>query len=194
MKLILFLATLFGAAYLFGNYYAFRPDILRPILVQIDHARENNAQALCNMLSLDATVTVTDNIPRHKFSATDMDRVAGCNYLRQAAPLMLSNNPPQKNGYIRDILQNVQIPEHDFLQREDTVSFTTIEKRREMRDQGTLLSGTATTTLHLRRHWLGGELNCLFDSENKPTCPPDWDNGLEITRLELKRDYQIIPE
>lgn len=194
MKLILFLVLLGGAAYLFGNYHAFRPDILRPVLVQINHARENNPQALCNMLSLDVKVTVNDNIPRHKQSLTDMDKTAACQYLRSTAPLMLPNNPPQKNGFIRDLLVNVQIPEHDFLKREDTVSFTTQEKRREMRDKGILLAGHTITRLELRRHWIGGELNCLFDRETKPHCPPDWNHGLEITRMELTRHYDIIPE
>lgn len=195
MKLILFLIVLGGAAYLFGNYHAFRPDILRPVLVQINHARENNPQALCNMLTLDAKVTVNDNIPKNKVSFVDGDRVAGCNYLLRSAPLMHPNNPPQKNGFIRDILENVQIPEHDFLTREDSVSFGTDEKRREMRGRvNILLSGKTTTRLELRRHWIGGDLHCLFDRASKPQCPPDWSNGLEITRMEITRNYDIIPE
>lgn len=194
MKLFLFLIVLAGGAYLFGNYYNFRPDIIRPMLVQINHARENNPQALCNLLSLDAKVTIQDNIPRNKVSLVDVDRVQGCNYLLTSAPLMLPNNPPQKNGFIRDILQNVDIFHEDITKNTGRASFGTDERRREMRDRGTLLSGKTTTKLELRGKWFAGGMNCLFDTKNKPECPPDWSNGLEITRFELIRNYEIIPE
>lgn len=194
MKLFLFLLVLGGFAYLFGNYYAFRPDILRPTLVQINHARENNPQALCNLLSLDATVTIQDNIPRNKVSLTDVDRVQACNYFLKSAPLMLPNNPPQKNGFIRDILQNVEIFHEDITKNQGRASFGTDEKKREMRDRGTLLTGKTTTVVEMRSKWLAGGWNCLFDSDSKPECPPTWANGLEITRFELRRNYEVIPE
>lgn len=194
MKLILFLAVLLGAAHLFGNYHAYRPNIMRPMLVQINHARENNPQALCNMLALDVKFTVHDNVPRNKVTLTDVDKVAACNYLAQSARLMKPNNPPQKNGFIRDILQNVTIQHEDITKSDGTVSFGTDERRREMRDRGTLLSGKTTTTLEMRRKWFAGGMDCLFNTADKPQCPPDWSNSMEITRLELRRNYDVIPE
>ena len=198
MKLILFLAMIFGAAYLFGNYYNFRPDIMRPMLVQINHARENNPQALCNMLSLDATVTINDNVPRNKVNLTNVDRIEGCKYLTQAAPLMLPNNPPRKNGFIRDILENVTVVHENIVHREGSATFSTTEQRREMREQrggaGILLTGKATTKVNMQRRWMGSNWNCMFNSKDKPECPPEWDNGMEITHLELTRHYDIITE
>lgn len=194
MKLILFLIVLGGAAYLFGNYYAFLDDTLRPSLVQINHARENNPQALCNMLSLDTKVTVIDNIPRHKLEAIDMDKAQACQYFHHTAGLMLPNNPPRKNGFIPDILQDVRIQHEDVTKNYGSVTFDINEKRREMREKNTLLAGKTTTRLELRSTWFAGGWNCLFDSAGKPECPPEWSNGLEVTRMELRRDYQIIPE
>lgn len=194
MKLILFLAALFGAAYLFGNYHAFRPNIMQPALVQINHARENNPQALCNLLSVDARVTIVDNTPRNKVNLADVDKMAACSYFHKSARLMLPNNPPQKNGFIRDILQNVVITHEDITKDHGSVSFGTDERRREMRDRGTLLAGTTTTKLDVKRKWLAGGVDCIFNSDEKPHCPPSWSNGMQITRMELRRDYQIIPE
>lgn len=194
MKLFLFLLLLGGGAYLFGNYYAFRPDIIRPSLVQINHARENNPQALCNLLSLDAVVTIRDNIPRNKVELIEVDRVRGCQYFMSSAFLMKPNNPPQKNGFIRDILQNVEIFHEDITKNQGRASFGTDERKREMRDRATLLNGKTVTKLELRGKWFAGGWNCLFDSGEKPECPPPWANGLEITRFELQRNYEIIPE
>lgn len=187
MKLIIFLAFLFGAAYLFGNYHDFRDDIMRPWLVQVNHSRESDPQALCNLLSLDAKVTVNDNIPRHKVSMTDVDKVTACNYLFKSAPLMKPHNPPAKNGYIRDILQNVKITHEDITKREGAAEFETKEPRREMRN-GILLAGNTSTKLELRRKWMGNSLWCEVN------CPPDWSHGIEITRMELTRKYEVLPE
>ncbi|MDO5091313.1 MAG: hypothetical protein Q4D61_07170 [Cardiobacteriaceae bacterium] len=194
MKLILFLAALFGAAYLFGNYHAFRPNIMQPVLVQINHARENNPQALCNLLTIDAKVTINDNIPRNKVSLTDVDKTTACAYFYKSAPLMLPNNPPRKNGFIPDILQNVTIEHEDITKDHGSVTFGTDERRREMRDRGTLLTGKTTTKLELKRVWLAGGMDCLFNSDEKPQCPASWSNAMQIKRMELTRNYDIIPE
>ncbi len=120
---ILILIALGLATYLFHNYQTFNEASIRPwVLEYVNFNREADPQALCDLLSPDATVTINDTYTRYKYNFSGGKEEA-CTYFSESASHFFKPQK-EKNGYIFDRLSSFKIDHENIFKNYGDVSFT----------------------------------------------------------------------
>ena len=150
---ILILIVLGLAAYLFHNYQTFNDAYMRPWVVeQVNFNREADPQALCDLLSPDVVVNITDEYTRYKYRIIDGGKMEACKYFADSAK-NFQTPQKEKNGYIWDRLSEYTINHEDLFKDYADITFATSVQKTVpdlITKEGDILVGRTTTRLTVK--------------------------------------------